>query len=106
MAYRMLQQVFRHLKKELPTSVPAHYRRIPLKKNDGVCVYLESRFVIQINKSFPEFYAVEVLLHEYAHALAWGKDKDVHGHNWGIAYSMVYRSFLQFLEKWESTIVG
>jgi hypothetical protein len=98
MAYRMLQQLFRHLKKELPISQPVKYRRVPMKGNDGVCIHANGRFIIKIDRTFEEYYAIEILMHEYAHALAWGKDKDVHGPQWGIAYSVVYRKFLQFLE--------
>jgi hypothetical protein len=41
--------------------------------------------------------AVDTLIHELAHAVAWDKDDIDHGPKWGVAYSKVYRLYL---EKW------
>ena len=62
---------------------------------DGYCTLTENKFIIQINRNLPYYVAMEVVLHETAHAMAWNKDKDDHGPNWGRAYSKIYRVFLR-----------
>lgn len=39
--------------------------------------------------------AIDTLLHEWAHALAWNRKKDYHWYGWGIAFSKVYRIYLK-----------
>lgn len=71
-------------------------RRINLQTNiDGLCEKKDNKFLIRINKNLPENHAVDVLLHEIAHAVSWEKDKDIHGTNWGKTYSKIYRMFLK-----------
>jgi hypothetical protein len=76
----------------------------------GQCVRREKRFVVQLNRDLGEPQAVEVLCHEWAHALAWnfsldrlsklrGLDPVVferasHDEAWGCAYSRVWRAYL------------
>ena len=52
-------------------------------------------FIIQINRDLPYHFAIETLLHECAHAMAWDKDQQDHGLNWGKAYSKIYRIYLK-----------
>lgn len=94
MEFRAFYKTWRTLKKHLPLSHPVRLRRVPLSKLDGDCDYRNDTYWIRIDKALPEYYAIEVLIHELAHALAWGKDKDSHGPNWGKAYSFVYRTYL------------
>ena len=90
----------RFLKKELPPEYPVQVRRTKIAQNlDGDCRLKEERFYIRIDKMLPEYYAIDVLLHEFAHCLAWGKDNDHHGPNWGKSYSLVYRTFLEWSSK-------
>lgn len=79
---------------------PISIRRTNLKNGlDGICEKVNDRFFIRINKDLPENYSIDVLIHEVAHAVAWEKDADIHGLNWGKAYSRVYRMFLEnFIE--------
>jgi hypothetical protein len=62
---------------------------------DGQCEKKRDRFIIKVSKRLSENYSVDVLLHEIAHALAWEQDADIHGPNWGKAYSKVYRMYLR-----------
>jgi hypothetical protein len=89
-------QTLRYLKKRLPIVVSV--RRIPLPEGiDGFCFPKDDKFVIQIEKTLPEFYAIDVLIHELSHALSWDKDKkNIHGKQWGKAYSLVYSTFESF----------
>ncbi len=75
----------------------------------GECVRRKRRFVVRLNRIMNESQAVETLLHEWAHALAWNysldrmaRDPDVdrelfeaasHDEAWGCAYSRVWRTF-------------
>ena len=97
--YASFYSLMRHLKKDLPLSHKVHVRRIKMPKNiDGDCGFSNNKFTLRIERTLAEFYAIEVLLHEIAHVLAWEKDEDAHGPSWGKSYSKVYRSFL----KWNS----
>ena len=75
---------------------PISVRRMILRNGiDGLCECKNDKFIVKVNKKLPENYSIDVLIHEIAHAVAWGKDPDVHGPNWGKAYSKVYRIFLE-----------
>jgi hypothetical protein len=75
---------------------PISVRRLKLREGlDGLCEKQDDRFVIKVNTNLSENYSIDVLIHEVAHVLAWDKDSDVHGPNWGKAYSKVYRMFLE-----------
>jgi hypothetical protein len=67
--------------------------------------------VVQLNRDLGEPQAVEVLCHEWAHALAWNFtlnrlaktpginpvefDRDCYDEAWGCAYSRVWRAYLE-----------
>lgn len=60
----------------------------------------KNKFLIRIKNSLPSTYAIDILLHEWAHVLAWHSPGEDHGMNWGKAYSKVYRVFEdEFLEE-------
>ena len=85
------------LKKKFPIEkkVKIHRTKTPIGC-DGLCESKNDCFLIRIDKTLPEYYAIDVLLHEYAHVIAWGKDKsDVHGTHWGKSYSKIYRTYLK-----------
>lgn len=75
---------------------PISIRRSKIRKGlDGLCEKKDNKFLIKININLAEDYSIDVLIHEFAHAVAWEKDTDIHGPNWGRAYSKVYRMFLE-----------
>jgi hypothetical protein len=83
-------------KKFSKCTCPIYVRRSKISDNlDGYCTKLTNRFEIRINRQLPLYVSVDVLLHEVAHAMAWDKDIDDHGDNWGKAYSKIYRIFLR-----------
>lgn len=62
----------------------------------GDCLKLEDgTFRIRISKDLTEAIAIETLIHEMAHILAWEKPGDPHGSAWGQAYSKCYRIYLK-----------
>lgn len=96
--YRKIVKLFKNaIRLDFPISI----KRCNLPDDlDGTCSFNGKRFVIKIKKTLPEYYAIDVVIHEIAHAMAWDKEKDVHGVMWGKAYSKVYRLFLkEWIEK-------
>jgi hypothetical protein len=90
------REVANSFKKSNLVNEPISIRRTSLKNGlDGICEKVNDRFIIKISKKLSENYSIDVLIHEFAHALAWEKDADIHGPNWGRAYSKVYRKFLE-----------
>jgi hypothetical protein len=96
---RQFQKLIRFLKKEYP-----QYKvRVRRKKLPG-CLLGECEwkpdgwFTIRIQPHLPEEVANHILVHEWAHVLAWDLPGDDHGRHWGRAYSKLYRQFMQFLE--------
>lgn len=77
----------------------------------GECVRRRQRFVVRLNDKMGEDQAIEVLCHEWAHALAWNYsldqlandpdldpaefDRASHDEAWGCAYSRVWRAYLE-----------
>ena len=61
---------------------------------DGDCQLVKGVFQIRVNHKLPEYYAVDIFIHELSHAVAWSERID-HGPQWGIAYSKIYRMFLR-----------
>jgi Zn-dependent peptidase ImmA (M78 family) len=73
-------------------------RRVKMPKGlYGDCSYRKRRFYIRINNKLPEVSAIDTLLHEIGHCLAWHDDN--HGRDWGAAYSRAYRYYLNWLHR-------
>jgi hypothetical protein len=102
MAFRMYYKVIKMLRNEMPPKLPVRVRRVKID-NEGYCEKDENRFSIRIKKNLKESEAIDVLLHEWAHALSWKASFDrmsyerfcetIHGPEWGVAYSKVYQLF-------------
>lgn len=100
MGYELYKRVVIFFKENNLAGKPILVRRVSLNASlDGQCELKDNKFLIKINRNLPENYSIDVVLHEVAHAVAWEKDSDIHGNNWGKAYSKVYRLFLEnFIE--------
>jgi len=105
------REVVRALREHCPAGKPVVVRTAKLAPTTlGECGRRASRFVIRLNSSLAELVAVEVLCHEWAHALAWNftldrlaRKPDVepaefqlasHDEAWGCAYSRVWRVYV------------
>ncbi len=98
MKYERFNEVATFLKKNCKLDYPLNIRRTKLRKeHEGECELKNGKFVIKIDKYLDENHSIDVLLHEIGHAMAWEKDTDAHGLNWGKAYSKIYRKFLDFI---------
>ena len=110
--WREFQTVSAGLRRECPPALPAVVRASWLPETVlGQCLRREKRFVVHLNRNLGEPQAVEVLCHEWAHALAWNFsldrlaktpginpvefDRACHDEAWGCAYSRVWRAYLE-----------
>lgn len=104
------RRVVSRLRKLCPTGKPVVIRTAWLPKTTlGECIRRPSRFVIRLNNRLDEQGAIETVLHEWGHALAWNysldslaKQPDVdrdeferasHDAAWGCAYAQVWRTY-------------
>lgn len=92
------------LKKRLPLAYPVEVRRVKLSQDtDGICFKYNKKFFIRISKLLKEDMAMEVLIHEWAHARSWNHLHDKmdektfidtsHDSTWGVNYAEVYNVF-------------
>jgi len=93
--YAFFYDVAHRLRKELPCGSVV---RVQLRKgyeSYGTCHYVEKgknpRFVIVIRKTGDVERDAHILLHEYAHVLAWFTEAEHHGSAWQESYGKVYR---------------
>ncbi len=99
------------LRAQCPTAMPVVVRTSWLPDTIlGQCIRRRHRFVVSLNDGMDQPQAIECLLHEWAHALAWNfsldklaRDPDVpredfesacHDEAWGCAYSRVWRAYI------------
>jgi len=104
--FRVVEQLKIHLPPSRPVTVLTGRQ---LSKKDGDCCVVRGKFRIRVSRELNESEAVDVLLHEWAHALSWeacvGKaaksrsisdyefERLAHGPKWGLAFSRVYLCF-------------
>lgn len=105
------KRVLGHLRVHLPAAQPVVVRTSWLADETlGECVRRPKKFVIRLNDELTEHLAIEVLCHEWAHALAWNYaieslakqpevtpeqfEAEAHGEAWGCAYSRVWRTYI------------
>jgi hypothetical protein len=112
--YEAFRGVLARLRVELPPARPVVVRTKVFQESFpamtfGECVRSSERYVIRLNTKMDQNMAIETLLHEWAHALAWNYsldrlawDPDVpredfeaacHDEAWGCAYSRVWRVY-------------
>lgn len=95
--------LLRFLKNNLSLRKEISVRRVKLPSGSlgDVCMTDDGRFAIRIEKSLKEVPAIDTLIHEIAHCVAWHQDNG-HGKAWGVAYSKVYRLYLKWLRESEA----
>lgn len=103
--FQVYRDLLALLKDKLPAAYPVSVRRVPLTvKLDGRCWKHGKKFHIQISKNLDESRAIDVLIHEWAHARAWNHRLDnakndeefnklSHDAVWGVAYAEVYAEY-------------
>lgn len=106
-SFRSYNDLLRTLKKKCPVAFPVSVRRVKLSNRlEGRCWKVGRQFHIQIDKTLDEHKAMDVLLHEWAHARAWNHmldaattdeafNKLAHDAAWGVAYAEIYSAYEQ-----------
>lgn len=96
---KQLRSLHSFVRDNLRLDVPVYYRRTMMpKEKHGDATLRKDYYLIRIDRRLSEEHAIEVLIHEYAHCLAWEKydGGTDHCHSWGKAYSEIYRLFLKW----------
>ena len=110
--FGLFRRVLAHLRSSCPAARPVVVRTSYMSHTiAGECRVRPSRFVICLNDTMGQDEAIETLLHEWAHALAWNYTVDrlmvtpgmtdeafqqaCHDEAWGCAYSKVWRKYIQ-----------
>lgn len=110
------QTVLAGLRQICPPALPVIVRASWLPETVlGQCLRRDKRFVVLLSDQMAEPQAVEVLCHEWAHALAWNFSLDrlintpgtdpvefervCHDEAWGCAYSRVWRAYLDVIRE-------
>lgn len=102
----LFHQIVGQLHELLPARLPIDvYLGVGDGRRDGDCSLEPSRFRIRVSPRLPEQFAIEVLIHEWAHALSWPRGRKRcsyrwqpialrgpidHDAVWGRAYARVY----------------
>jgi len=104
--FKQYQSLLRMLKDKCPAAFPVSVRRVKLSRLEGRCWKEGKKFYIQIDKALDEGRAMDVLIHEWAHARAWNHRLDnapddeafnklAHDAAWGVAYAEIYSAYEQ-----------
>ena len=104
--YRLFQQGADLLCELLPARLPIDVRLAHVRDGIyGYCGYETTHFRFWVSSRLSQEFAIDVLIHEWAHALAWPRDEDSltcrwmpisvrgpldHNSAWGRAYAKVY----------------
>ena len=83
-----IEKAFRQLRRQLPTFYPVRIRWARMDAAKGLCNFDRRRrqFLITFNPESHPAQWTDLLIHEYAHTLAWTHEKlDDHGPMWGVA---------------------
>ena len=86
-------EVDRPVKVQTTNTLPWDRRITPMKRWDGETLKYDTHYKIRINSDLDTDDRKEVLMHEWAHVLAWPSDDgEDHSDIWGKAYALVYRT--------------
>ncbi len=87
------------LREDCPTSYPVKVIRRKLEDCWGWCEFNEARqeFLIVIHPTTSPNFSLELLIHEWAHAMDWfsvGEADTDHGATWGVCYAKAYTAVM------------
>lgn len=94
-----LHQVHRWLQARFPCPRRTVLRVEKLPHRElGACDRVGKELVLRVSPTIGWESAIEILLHEYAHAMTWPLAKHEHrvadhSDEWGLAYAKLYRAF-------------
>jgi hypothetical protein len=99
---KYINKVSRFLRDAVPPAWPVRTRQIAVKdpREFGSCSFVddgaESHFLIHLRKGMDDDLILFILVHEWAHAVAWtGVRQDYiedHDAEWGVAYARCWKA--------------
>lgn len=91
------RQVIKLLREKCPADMPVKVRRVRVPNDRfGDCSQVDDHYIIRICNKLSETQAIDILIHEWSHAISWDKCRNEdHCNEWGKAYSRVYRIFIK-----------
>ena len=110
-SWPFFQRILAALRSKCPPALPVVVRigRVAAGLH-GCCYRDDQMFVVRISNQLEEETAVDVLVHEWAHAIAWNLEHDrlvdcprisrdqfsvaTHGPDWGVAFSRAYVTYV------------
>lgn len=84
-----LEESIRRLCLIAPLDRPFIVRRRKMQNYYGSCGLVKGVFIITIASNVNKTVAIESLIHEWAHAMAWHEKKE-HGPVWGVCYARLW----------------
>lgn len=105
--FKNYHALLRMLKAQFPAAFPVSVRREKISSRlEGRCWKDGKKFYIQIDSRLDEHKAMDVLVHEWAHARAWNHRLDTattdeafnklaHDAAWGVSYAEIYCAYEQ-----------
>jgi hypothetical protein len=96
-SFGSFQDAVKLLREDLPPSCPVLVKRCKMASDDaGDCAKEDGRFIIRVSNTLHDDAAILILFHEWSHALCWESKFMPGDHHvvWGIAYSMVWKTWL------------
>ena len=63
--------------------------------SEGDCSESNNHLLVRVNKNLTWYIAIETLLHEWAHAVAWPREAEDHNRAWSDVYGKIYRHWYQ-----------
>lgn len=101
----LFYDAIKFLKTNFKLDKSVQVRRVALKNNLGTCNYCNEKFTIVIEKTLDERHAIDILIHEWAHAMTYNEDDDswseanMHNSKWGKKYAEIFRGYYQNILK-------
>jgi hypothetical protein len=111
-SWTFFQRILAALRSSCPPALPVVVRIGRIAAGLHGCCYRDRQmFVVRISNQLDEATAVDVLVHEWAHAIAWNLEHDrlvncsrisrdqfsiaTHGPDWGVAFSQAYVTYVK-----------
>ena len=91
------KQAIEDLRTECNPGYPVTVVRRVLKQQCALCVFEKSRFRLTIDSNASFQHQLDLLLHEWAHAMSWFApelEKTDHPDEWGLCLSRCYRAVM------------
>ena len=88
-----LRQVEAWLRQEFPPPLETVVRVESVKDAMGDCGLVGGRLVVRVHNRATWYHAIDLMLHEWAHACAWQREKQEHNRTWSDVYGRIYRAW-------------